>query len=751
MASPQVPVRTVLPLNRGWRYADHLPDGCTYPDFDDAAFAAVTLPHANRLVPWHGFDDHDYQFVSIYRRRFTPPAAFAGQRVFVDFARVMTAATVWINGVCLGEHRGGFTPFSFELTPHLRPGAENLLAVEVDSTERPDIPPFGGRIDYLTFGGIYREVALRAVPPVHLTDVFAEPVDVLGPNRRLEVRCELDGLNRSGDLDDALALTVELRDGERVVASTRSTVTPAPGQEQTAVDVTLTDLGNLELWDLDRPRLYGVAVHLSAGDRVVDTYATRVGFREARFTEDGFILNGRPVKLRGLNRHQTYPYVGGAMPARVQRRDAQVLKHDLACNIVRTSHYPQSSHFLDACDELGLLVFTEMPGWQHIGDAWQDLVCRDVEAMIRRDRNHPSIVLWGVRINESPDDRAFYLRTNALAHALDDSRQTGGVRNFFDSELLEDVFTINDFNPAELTPPFHARWLVTEFIGHMFPTKHADNVGRVQEHVRRHADIHDQIGQDPRFAGGIGWCAFDYNTHREFGSGDRVCYHGVSDIFRIPKPAAGFYASQRDPADGIVLEPAFHWALGDHSGGGGIGTGLICSNCDRLKLFVGDRLVDEVLPDRAHFPHLPHPPFVSDKLVGLWGQAWHDLTIEGYLGDALVVTRRMAADGVDRQFHLEPDDDTGLVGDGSDMTRVVLRVADAFGNPRPFATGAIALSIEGPGEIVGENPFDLVGGVGAVWLRTREDAGTIRLTATHPVLGTRTVEIAVAPAEPEGW
>ncbi|MDP9353081.1 MAG: glycoside hydrolase family 2 protein, partial [Chloroflexota bacterium] len=511
----------------------------------------------------------------------------------------------------------------------------------------------------------------------------------------------------------------------------------------------LLNLSGVELWDLDSPKLYEVVVRLMEGEVASDEVRTRVGFRDARFTPDGFHLNGRHVKLRGLNRHQTYPYVGQAMPARVQRRDALILKQELKCNLVRTSHYPQSSHFLDACDEVGLLVFEEIPGWQHIGDqGWKEVACRNVSEMIQRDWNHPSIILWGVRINESRDDHEFYRATNRLAHELDPSRQTGGVRNFFDSERLEDVFTMNDFNPDHIRSPHHPLYLNTEFVGHMFPTKHIDNVERVQEHVDRHARVHNMLGADARFAGGVGWCAFDYNTHADFGSGDRICYHGVSDIFRIPKPAAGFYKSQCDPSEEIVLEPAFHWAIGDKSEGGGPGEGIICSNCDRLELYVGGEHRATVQPNRERYAHLPYPPFVTDALTGLWGSAWYDLRIDGYIGDQKVISRSMSALGVDQQFHLEPDD-YDLVGDGSDATRVVLRVTDEFGAPRPFATGAVSLTVEGPGEIVGENPFALTGGVGAVWLRSKEEAGVLRLEARHPVLGTRTVEIQVKEAPPE--
>jgi beta-galactosidase len=729
-------LRRVFPLNRRWLYSDKRIPGDTQPGFDDSRFARVTIPHTNRLLPWHSFDDKEYQFVSLYRRRFRLPGGLRGRRIFVDFGGVMTAATVTLNGQRLGEYRGGYTPFSFELTPHINWTGENVLAVEVDSTERKDIPPFGHLVDYLTFGGIYRDVQLRVVPATFIENVFAKPVNPLASDRRVDVRCFL---NAQGTTSVARRIAVELRDGERVISRNGRLVEPLGAAH---LDVTLTGLDSIELWDLDRPKLYDVRVQLFEGDRCLDHYDARIGFREARFTPDGFYLNGRHLKLRGLNRHQTYPYVGQAMPARVQRRDAWILKKELKCNIVRTSHYPQSPHFLDACDEVGLLVFEEIPGWQHIGDQdWKDLSVRYVEEMIRRDWNHPSIILWGVRVNESRDDHDFYSRTNQVAHSLDDSRPTGGVRNRYDSELLEDVFTMNDFQ-IPLRPPCHPLYLNTEFIGHMYPTKQNDNVERITEQAMRHARVHNQIWSDKRYAGGIGWCAFDYNTHEYFGSGDRVCYHGVSDIFRIPKPAAGFYRSQCDPKEEIVLEPAFHWARGDHNES--FTEAVVCSNCERVKIYIGDRQVADLDPDRQNFGNLPHPPFVTN-IRRAFDRGWGDLRIEGYIGGVKVISKTLSGKGVDRQLQVEPDDKE-LVGDGIDATRVVLRVADEYGAVRTFATGAIALTIEGPGEIIGENPFALFGGVGAVWVKTKEAAGTIRLTAKHPVLGAKSVEIRVTPA-----
>src|SRR5271168_2507334 len=207
--------RMVLPINRNWRYSKTFAQGAHGREFDDSGFDRVVIPHTNIRLPWYSFDDKTYEFVSIYRRRFKLPPAAAGHRVFVDFEGVMTASTVWINGVRLGEYKGGYTPFSFDLTPHIDFSGENVLAVDVDSRERPDIPPFGYQIDYLTFGGIYREVSLRIVPSTFIENVFAKPKDVLSAHPGLDVECFLMS---QGAIKEGFTLEAELRDGERSVA-----------------------------------------------------------------------------------------------------------------------------------------------------------------------------------------------------------------------------------------------------------------------------------------------------------------------------------------------------------------------------------------------------------------------------------------------------------------------------------------------------------------------------------------------------
>jgi len=736
--------RIVLPINRNWRYSPTNTDAAHAKDFDDSSFDQIVIPHTNIKLPWHSFDDKSYEFISIYRRRLKLPTEAKGKRVFVDFEGVMTASTVWINGTKVGEYKGGYTPFNFELTPNIDFDGENVLAVDVDSTERADIPPFGYQIDYLTFGGIYREVALRIVPQTFIENIFAQPKDVLSDAPSVDVHAYIQ---HSEAPSQPLTLEVEILDGDKVIAQgTQQIPSTPPSSEPTEYTVHLEKLGTIQLWELKTPKLYQTRVRLLQGKTVLDEDTRRFGFREAHFDAQGFHLNGKVIKLRGLDRHQTFPFVGQAMPARVQRQDAKILRETLHCNIVRTSHYPQSRHFLDACDELGLLVLEEIPGWQHIGPlAWQDISVDNVSRMVRRDWNHPSIILWGVRINESKDDHDFYVRTNAMAHKLDPSRQTGGIRANYDSELLEDVFTWNDFG-FPLKPPNHPAFLNTEFVGHTYPAKSIDNMERLTEHTLRHVRVHDQLASNPQYAGGIGWCAFDYNTHGDFGSGDRICYHGVADIFRERKPAGGFYKSQCDPEEEIVLEPAFHWARNDESIG--FTKGLVSSNCDNLKFYLKGELIADAQPDREQFSHLKYPPFYPDLGKADLSKLWADLRIDGYIGGKQVISRNYSGKGLDQKFTLLPDD-TSLIADGADSTRVVLRVTDEFDNIRPYACDPIQFSLEGPAELIGDNPFGLVGGTGAVWIRARQQAGTVQLSAKHPRLGEQKVTFTLTASEPE--
>ncbi|AJY44626.1 glycoside hydrolase family 2 protein [Martelella endophytica] len=715
----------------------------------------VRLPHTAVELPFNYFDETLYQRAFTYQKVFAYDPAFDGQRVSLVFDAAMADSVVWLNGIELITHKDGYTPFEVEIGPHLKDG-DNLLTVKIDGSENPEIPPFGNVIDYLTFAGIYRDVWLKVTTPVAIENVKIETPDALAPQKSVHAVVHLIGEPTEGTLRATL-----FDAAGHSIAHAESAVSGS----QASLD--MSGLENIRLWDIDDPALYTLTVTLET-EAGTDAFHSRFGFRTVSFAIDGFRLNGRPLKLRGLNRHQSWPHLGYAMGRRGQEKDADILKFDLACNVARTSHYPQSKYFLDRCDEIGLLVFEEIPGWQHIGgDGWKQESIANVRRMITRDWNHPSIIIWGVRINESPDDHDFYAETNRLARELDTTRQTGGVRCIEDSEMLEDVYTMNDFILGDEEMPGRNRgrmftrdqkqvtrlsktvpYMITEYCGHMYPTKRFDQEQRQHEHVTRHLQMMNAIAGDPTIAGGTGWCMFDYNTHQDFGSGDRICYHGVMDMYREPKLAAFAYASQGEPENGVVLQPVTFWARGERNIGGVLPL-IVLTNCDYVEIRVGNSQPKRVEPDRATYPHLPHPPAILDRHdvspeeFGEWGVRWFDGEIIGYVGGKAVKTMKLAANPLPTTLQVAPDA-TDLKAGEKDCVRVILRALDQCGNILSFFDDPVALSLEGPGRIVGPELASFKGGTAGLYIEAGDEPGTLTLSVRCRPFDDQTVTFTIS-------
>lgn len=750
------PAGQIIPLDGDWLFGGKLDASARDAGFDEPRCSKVILPHCVAKLSWQNWTPAMWADIWHYRRHFDLPAGSGGQRLFLDFDGVMTGATPVLNGQALPAHLGGYLPFSYEITGRVVP-KNNVLAVAVDGTWL-SVPPEGSprgpaAVDYLEPAGIHRPVGLRIVPPVFIRDVFAKPVKVLAADRRVEVNCSLDAAALP---PRPVRLQADLMEGGRILASTTNELRLEKVGE-TAATLTVSRLGNISLWEPATPRLYEVVVTLLINDQPVHDYRTRIGFREARFEVEGFYLNGRRFQIFGLDRHEIYPYVGAAMPSRIKRRDAEILRHEFNCNFVRCSHYPQSEAFLDACDELGLMVWEELPGWQYIGDeAWKDLAVRDVTDMVRRDRNHPAVVVWGVRINESANDPAFYSRTKAVAKALDDSRPTSGAMNRYSTkDWVQEVYAYDDYHSAPdgsvgvREPLPGVPYFLTEGVGQFaygpgkggFGRKYrrAGDLKVQQQQAIWHAQIHDRAQRDARNAGVVAWCAFDYASL--VNPYNAVKCPGVADVFRIPKLGASFYQAQVDPNVRPVIEPSFYWDFGPQSPSGPGDIAAIFSNCDRLELWIGGKHHASILPDRENYPHLKHPPFFANLTVD--GAGKPELRIDGFVGTKRLLSRSFSSEPAHDQLWLKADDGV-LIADGSDATRLVFRAVDKFGAPRPFVTGEVTLDLSGPGVIVGDNPFrwDDSGGAGAVWIKTISGrAGRIKVTATHGKLGRKAVQI----------
>ncbi len=736
-------MRIVVPFNSGW----------VFHEGNDRSLQSglkpgkeVELPHNAVDLPYGYLDETSFQRPFTYQKSLHWRPEFEDRQVSLVFDGVMADSVVFLNGRRIHAHPDGYTPFEVRLTDYLHRG-ENLLCVRIDGSENPGIPPFGGQIDYLAYAGIYRDAWLKCTAPVSIERVRVETCELPDSAFSASVRCDIRNSERA---NEPIALTATLRSPDgTVISQCEANAT----SRDDSVTLSFGDLRKISRWDLRTPVLYSIDVRLECMGRH-DQLATRFGFRTAEFRPEGFFLNGRRVTLRGLNRHQSLPYIGYAAGRRAQERDAELLKHALRCNLVRTSHYPQSPWFLDHCDRIGLLVFEEIPGWQHIGGAdWKHRSLDNLRSMIRRDWNHPSIVLWGTRINESPDDHEFYVRSNDLARALDPSRQTGGVRNFTCSEFLEDVYTMNDFvlgsegssaaplpggnRPrTALRPPRDVTgfdrdvpYLVTEFNGHMFPTKRTDPEERQVEHVLRHLEVLDAAYGSANISGCVGWCMADYNTHKDFGSGDRICHHGVLDMFREPKPAAFAYASQGDPGDGVVMKPVTCWARGERSIGGSLPL-VVLTNCDAVEFRLGGGPVRTVLPDRSRFPNLPHPPVIIDHRhvspgdLDRWGMAWYDLFLTGILDGQPVQQLHLVANPLPTFLGITPDSDE-LLASEKDLVRVVVRVLDQAGNILVHFNEPLSIRVTGAARLVGPGILPFRGGSAVFWLESTGKTGTV--------------------------
>ena len=614
-----------LYLNDDWLFTEQFEDSLMAPEYPENTLQPVRLPHTCKETPFHYFDESLYQMVSGYRRHLLIPKDWQGKRIQLTFEGAAHDSTVFCNGKKVGEHHCGYTAFTVDLTDNVLYGQDNLLCVRLDSRENLNVPPFGYVIDYMTYGGIYRDVRLEVKEKVSLSDIFVHTaIDFRSSPVTAQITSEIT-LTES---DDNVTIrqyympksTAAAQESWRLLCE-QTVSTDVSCDKEFSLTATITAP---LLWDTEEANLYILKTQLYQDNMLLDETETTFGIREAVFKKDGFYLNGRKLRIRGLNRHQSFPYVGYAMPKSMQRLDADLLKKELGLNAVRTSHYPQSHYFLERCDELGLLVFTEFPGWQHIGDdAWKAQAVENAEDMIRQYRNHPSIILWGIRINESPDDDAFYEKTNAVAHKLDPSRPTGGVRAMKKSHLLEDVYTYNDFlhdgempgcDPKKkVTSDMEKPYLISEYNGHMYPTKAFDNEERRSEHAIRHANVLDAVAGQPDIAGSFGWCMFDYNTHKDFGSGDRICYHGVMDMFRNPKLAANIYACEQEQTP--VLEITSSMDIGEHPGCNR-GNIYILSNANSVKMYKNDRFIKEYLPGMSPYKHLKHGPILIDDFIG---------------------------------------------------------------------------------------------------------------------------------------
>lgn len=621
-------------LDTGWRFQRSDAVGFAAPGFDDRAWESVTLPHTARVEALvAGTNAPQWQGVCWYRNHFFVPASASNQVAILRFEGAMNTADIRVNGREAGKFMGGYLPYVMDISRLLVPGATNLIAVRLDNRDNPLTGPKPlADLDFNLYGGLYRGASLTFKDALHITDpilanetagggVFVTIPAISREAATVRVQTQV---RNAGAQSRAFVIqtTVQDADGKTVASQTTAVTNLSAGSTRaTVMDLAVKDP---HLWSPATPYLYRVRCDVMADGRIVDHEQVRTGIRRIEITRDGFRINGEKMFLRGANRHQEYPYIGNALPDAAQYRDARTIK-EAGFDYVRLSHYPQSPAFLDACDELGIVVMNCLMGWQYFNrdPAFATLKLRECRDMVRRDRNHPCVILWEVALNESDMPSGFREQAHRAAHeeypgdqcytcgwqkgydVFIQARQHGGCHGVTNQPCVVseygdwEYFAQNaglaqnlwkDLKPAERSS--------RQFRG--------DGERRLLQQALNFQEAHNDNLSTPAFADGI-WVMFDYNR----GYAPDIEASGVMDIFRLPKPGYWFFRSQRDASENIAGQPCgpvVH--IASQAMPGSSGEIRVFSNCDEVELFRNGEKVARQRPDQDRIStRLRHPPF----------------------------------------------------------------------------------------------------------------------------------------------
>ncbi|MFT3867960.1 MAG: glycoside hydrolase family 2 TIM barrel-domain containing protein [Nibricoccus sp.] len=736
----------IFKLDRGWNFRRLNSSGVAEPA------AQVDLPHSAATV---NVDGHGHWFgICEYRRtvQIAPPAA--DSRIVLHVGAAMHTAEVLVDGLSIARHSGGYLPFEVDLTAPLHDGRSHELTIKIDNRDNLDVPP--GKpfadLDFCWYGGLYREVELRVYPPVHITDAVAAGevaggglfVKTLRASETEAVVAVKTHVRNTSATNQMPVVVVEFLFGGEVAATGRCPALALAAGAAAHAEIELT-LRNPRLWCPFKPSLYQVRVTvLDSGGAVLDQRTERFGVRRIAFSRSGgFVINGRRVRLRGTNRHQEYPYLGYALPRAAQVRDAKRIK-EAGFDYVRLSHYPQSPDFLDACDELGLVVMNAIPGWQFIGgEKFREACYQNARDVIRRDRNHPCIVLWELSLNETDMPEDFMARLHAIGHEempgdqmftcgwMDrydvyiHSRQHGEMHRWRNADKALVVAEYGDWEFYACNHGFdqktgaglHAAWSNSRQF------RSSGERGQRQQATNHIVALNDTLSSPAVLDGQ--WTVFDYARG----------YHpvraatGVMDVFRLPKYSYHFYRSQRDPDEGGT-----NWAGGpsvfiasDWLESSNLRV-LIFSNCEEVELRLNGSVIGRQSPAKAiSTQFLPHPPFVFDLPRFEPGR----LEAVGLIGGKEVATHGVGTAGAPVKIQLRIDNEgVAATGEESDLLFAHASWLDAKSNLCVGETGEIAFVAEGGAEIVGPAKIAAEAGIASVLLRLPAGIRQFKLTAS---------------------
>lgn len=725
--------RTHVSFNEGWKFALAADDDAWQPSFDDSGWRVMNLPH-DWSIEGEFSESHPASpgggalpgGIGWYRKTFRVSKADKEKMTYISFDGVYRNSEVWINGNHLGKRPYGYSSFRYDLTPFLKYGEEdNVIAVKVDNSAQPNSRWYTG-------SGIYRNVWLTTTGKIavdHWGTYVTTPV-VNTEEALLMVTTQIR--NSSGSRADVRLETVVYDADNRKVARAET------GQVEIIIEgATVTQeltVDNPSLWSLENPSLYRVVTTIRSGQLVADRYETVTGIRSFEFDADkGFVLNGEPVIIKGVCNHHDLGCLGAAVNTRAIERQLEILR-EMGCNGIRTSHNPPAPELLDLCDRMGFIVMDEAFDIWKVKktdydysldfDEWH---LKDLEAMVLRDRNHPSVFIWSIgnevmeQWERDGSGEAIATELADFVRSMDDTRpvtaacndpaphnpviasgaldligfnyrdtlwtrfpQTFPEGKFIGTETTSALATRGSYDmPSDIVRRWPARW------DQPFRDGNADLTCSAYDNCSApwgttHRDSWRLIKNNAYLTGMYIWTGFDYlGEPTPYWWPARSSYFGIIDLAGFPKDVYYFYQSEWTDKDVLHLFPHWNWNPGQTV------DVWAFTNCDEAELFLNGNTLGRQSRGENDFNLVWKVPFEEGALLAV-----------GYRNGTEIMRREIHTAGEPAALMLAPDR-SDIRADGTDLSFITVTVVDENNNPVPHADNMVNFSVEGPGIIAG--------------------------------------------------
>jgi beta-galactosidase len=721
-------------FNDNWQFV--ISDANVIEPNNSSEWQSVTLPHTAFVES--KVMDGQWQGICWYKKTFSLKDAKDKQLIF-HFEGAMNASEFWVNGKKAASHLGGYLPVVFDFTHLANIDGENEIIVRLDNNDNSISGPKPmENLDFNMFGGLYRDTHLIIKDRLHITDpilankvagggVFVQYAEVSKESAIVQIKAHIENqYNKT----KSFKVIHELYKNKKLISSIKTDIIETSANKDIEVSSEiLVDTPNL--WSPDTPDLYTLKTKVISENEIVDEEETRIGIREIKITKDAFLINGQKKFLRGINRHQEYPYIGYAISNSAQYRDAVKIK-EAGFDYVRLSHYPHSNAFMDACDELGLVVIDAILGWQYYSDtpefeAHQFKASRD---LIRRDRNHPSVIAWELSLNESNMSESFIDSLLKIGHEEypgDQCYVAGWVPYGYDVYLQARQHRLEHY--VEPTKPY----VVSEYGDWEYYAMNAglnqdswsnllqddrssrqllsDGEKRLLQQASNIQEAHNDNFNTPAFADGY-WVMYDYNR----GYSNDLESSGIMSIDRLPKFSYYFYQSQRDASitsplykSGPMVKIASWWTEDSPL------DVRVFSNCDEVELLLNGKSLGIQKPNATPIStNLAHPPFTFKINTYEKGE----LIAKAYIGGKEVSSEIVRSPETPTKIELSVDySGKTAKSESNDLLFVYAKLVDKNGTVVPQNDHKIRFSIEGDAQLVSPNNIKTEAGIASALVR----------------------------------